>query len=118
MHRAATAAVAIFALASTTGISAPGPDGIEATEARASVKVVKRVPLTVRGTHFRSSERIRISAAGRNWRLRATPRGSFTATLRGIDRCDSVRMLVVGDEGSRVIVKILPSPLCAPQRSP
>jgi hypothetical protein len=108
----------MFALACSTGISAPEPDVTDATYARASVKVVKRVPLTVRGTHFRSSERVRISAAGRNWRLRATPTGTFTATLRGVHRCDSVRMVVVGDEGSRVVVKILPSPLCAPQRSP
>jgi hypothetical protein len=118
MPRAVTAVAATFALACATGISAPEPDATDAAEARASVRVVKRVPLTVRGSHFRSSERIRINAAGRNWRLRATPSGSFTATLRGIDRCASVRMVVVGDEGSRVVLKILPSPLCAPQRSP
>jgi len=111
MHRAVTATVAIFALACTAGISAAQP---EATAARATVNVVKRVPLTVRGTHFRSSEHIRISAAGRNWRLRATPSGTFVATLRGIDRCVFVRMVVVGDEGSRVVVKILPPPACAP----
>jgi hypothetical protein len=114
MRPAITTAVAILALACTASTGVARPDG---AAARASVKVLKRDPLTVRGSHFRRKERVRISAAGRTWRLRATPSGSFVVVLRGIDRCDAVRMLVVGDEGSRVVVKILPSPLCAPQRS-
>lgn len=111
MHRGATAAIAIVALAWTVGF---GAAQTETTAARPSVKVLKRVPLTLRGSHFRRGERIRISTAGRSWRLRATPTGTFVATLRGIDRCNSVRVLVTGDEGSRVVVKILPSPLCPP----
>jgi hypothetical protein len=33
------------------------------------------------------------------------------------DRCNSVRVLAVGSGGSRAVLKVLPSPECAPMKS-
>jgi hypothetical protein len=114
MKQATSFALAILALGCTTSIAAGAPD----STARPTLKLIKRDPLTVRGTHFQARERVRVSAAGRQWRPRATVRGGFVLILGGIDRCDTVRVVAVGDEGSRTILKILPSPLCAPTRTP
>jgi hypothetical protein len=109
VRRAAIAGLTIVALGCTASTVAARPEAA----ARPALKMIKRVPLTLRGTNFEPAERVRITAAGRNWRLRARPRGTFVVVMRGIDRCDTVRVIAVGDEGSRTILKILPSPACA-----
>jgi hypothetical protein len=99
---------------------AAGPavgDGTETTS-KPSLQIIRQAPMTIQGRGFRSRENVRVSAAGRNWRLRATPRGAFVLTLRGADRCNIVRVVAVGSGGSRAILKILPAPQCAPLRAP
>jgi hypothetical protein len=110
MRQATAFALTVLALGCTTSIAAGAPD----STARPTLKLVNRDPLTVRGTQFQARERVRVAAAGRHWRLRANVQGRFVLVLGGIDRCDTVRVVAVGNEGSRTILKILPSPLCAP----
>jgi len=70
--------------------------------------------MTVQGHGFRRRESVRVSAAGRLWRLRAGLRGSFVLTLRGVDSCKIVRVIAVGARGSRAILRILPLQPCGP----
>ena len=80
---------------------------------KASLQVVRQTPMTIRGQGFRPQESVRVSAAGRQWRHKASARGSFVLTLRGADRCKIVRVIAVGSDGSRAILKIIPL-ACAP----
>lgn len=84
------------------------------TALKPSLQIVRETPLTIRGRGFRARERVRLSAAGRNWRLRATPRGTFVVVLESVDRCDIVRIVAVGAAGSRAVLKIFPAPHCPP----
>jgi hypothetical protein len=114
MKQATAFTLAVLALGCTTSVAAGAPE----STAKPTLKLLKRDPLTVRGTHFQARERVRVTAAGRGWRLRTNARGGFVLILGGIDRCDMVRVVAVGDEGSRTILKILPPPLCPPSRAP
>jgi hypothetical protein len=82
--------------------------------AKASLQVISQMPVAIQGRGFRARESVRVSAAGRQWRLRAGPRGSFTLTLRGVDFCKLVRILAVGSRGSRAILRIMPLQPCGP----
>jgi hypothetical protein len=85
--------------------------GSESTT-KASLQVIGQAPMTIQGRGFRSQESVRVSAAGRQWRLRAGPRGSFVLTLRGTDPCRIVRIVAVGSAGSRAILRIMPLRQC------
>ena len=103
------AAVAVGCSAgSTVGGSEPS------TSSKASIQIVRKAPLIIRGQGFRAGERVKVSASGRNWRLRASPAGTFVLTISSGDRCNSTRVLAVGSGGSQAVVKVLPSPECAP----
>jgi len=61
-------------------------------------------PLTVKGTGFRPGERVRIVVKGSQGGTltgKAGPDGSFAATFRGVNGCDSVTVTAVGSKGSR-----------------
>ena len=114
MQRIAAIALAATALGCSAG-SAVGGNESSSSE-RATLRIVKRAPLTVRGVGFRSNERVRVTATGRSWRLRATPSGTFVVVIgSGADRCSQVRVRAVGSGGTQV-VKILPAPECAPAK--
>jgi hypothetical protein len=81
---------------------------------RASLQVIRQTPLTIQGHGFRSHENVRVSAAGRQWRPKASARGSFVLTLRGANRCTIVRIVAVGSDGSRAILRIMPLRSCGP----
>jgi hypothetical protein len=85
--------------------------------ARPALHLVGKGPLTVRGEHFRSGERVRVSTAGRAARAKANGNGVFVVTIRGATRCDAVRVLARGSAGSYAVVKVLPLPACAAARS-
>lgn len=82
-----------------------------------SLRVVNSSPLKVRGEHFRAGERVRLAAAARSVRTKATGAGYFVVTIPAADPCSSVRVLARGSAGSYAVVKLLPSRECAPARS-
>jgi hypothetical protein len=99
------------------GSAAAGPQG------RASLKLADRDPLTVRGERFAPRERVRITlTAPESARktVRAGMNGSFRVVVlnESVGRCEMVRAVATGTEGNRVILKILPSPACAPTLRP
>ena len=91
--------------------------GGSAEAARPTLRVVKSVPLEVRGEHFRSGEKVRVTAGKRAVSTRANGDGYFVITIRGADRCDITRVLARGSAGSYAVVKQLPAPMCAPART-
>lgn len=91
--------------------------GSDSATGKASLQIVRKAPLTIRGQGFRARESVRVSASGRSWRVRATGSGTFVLTLGSGDRCNSVRVLATGSSGSYAVVKVLPSPECAPMKS-
>jgi len=82
------------------------------------LRLVSSKPLTVRGEHFRSHERVRLTAGVRTARVTAGGNGIFVVTIRGADRCNVTRLLARGSGGSYVLLKMLPGPMCLPARSP
>jgi hypothetical protein len=82
-----------------------------------ALHVVSKAPLTVRGEHFGSREQVRVRAAAKTVRTKASGNGLFVVTIRGATRCDSVRVLARGSAGSYAVVKVLPSPACLPAQS-
>lgn len=89
----------------------------DAKAGRPALRVVRTSPLTIRGEHFRARERVRLTAAARTVRTKASATGFFVVTIRGATRCDSIRVLARGSAGSYAVVKVLPSPACLPARS-
>jgi hypothetical protein len=105
--------MALFAVVALGCAAGSAVGGGSETASMPSLQVIRQAPMTIQGRGFRSRENVRVSAAGRNWRLRTSPRGAFVLTLRGADRCNIVRVIAVGSGGSRAILKILPAPQCA-----
>jgi hypothetical protein len=91
------------------------------TPARHSaLSLVKPVPLQGRGTGFHARERVRVVAiaapASATKRMRASSRGSFTAAFKfGASHCSGLRVIAVGNAGSRATLKRLPLPACEPK---
>jgi hypothetical protein len=96
------------------GCGAGTADGGSEAPAKASLQVISQAPMTIRGHGFRSQESVRVSAAGRQWHPKAGARGSFVLTLRGANPCRIVRIVAVGSDGSRAILRIVPAGACAP----
>jgi hypothetical protein len=115
LREPALALIAAVALGCSTGSAVGGSDS--ASSSKASLQVVRKAPLTIRGQGFRARESVRVSAAGQNRQLRARANGTFVLTIGSGDRCNVTRVLAVGTGGSYAVVKVLPSPMCAPARS-
>jgi hypothetical protein len=96
------------------GCGAGSAIGGSETATKASLQVIRQTPLTIQGHGFRSHEKVRVSAAGRQWRPKASARGSFVLTLRGANRCSIVRIVAVGSEGTRAVLRIMPLRSCGP----
>ena len=63
-----------------------------------------QTPLTVKGSGFRPSERVRLvvkGSQGAALTAKAGPDGSFVAAFRGLNGCDSVTVTAAGSKGSR-----------------
>lgn len=105
-----------FALLATVVLGCSTGSAIGGSENRspASLQVVKRVPLTVQGRSFRPRETVRLTTGKQARIVRANQGGTFVITMGGPDRCSTTRVLATGSEGSRVILKVLPSPACPP----
>jgi hypothetical protein len=124
--RKAAAVLALIACGATAASSSAGGSG------KASLRLVDRDPLTVRGYGFKPRERVRVTASVPESRMlvsgpqplsrviRASATGSFRVVFSDIpfDRCTWVRVAAIGGQGSRAMLKVLPSPMCAPSLSP
>jgi hypothetical protein len=86
----------------------------------ASLRLVRKAPLAVRGEQFRPGERVRLQAMlKRGTVATADGHGSFVAQFGAAkSRCDVVRVIAVGSEGSHAVLKLLPSPACVAARTP
>jgi hypothetical protein len=115
MRKAAFAGTIVVAIAIVVGFTVLGRSGPAA--AHPTLRVTRSSPMTIRGAHFRSSERVDLTAGQRTVRTRASSAGTFVVTIRGVTRCDVTRVLARGSTGSYVVVKMLPSPECLPARS-
>jgi hypothetical protein len=108
-----TSLVVAAALALAAPAAAAGPTP--------TLRLVVSQPLTVRGVHFKSHERVRVTehvGSDRHWKLvRATTAGTFKVTFAdatAIDPClESVRLTAVGGRGSTAALK-LPQRACPP----
>ncbi len=89
-------------------------------DARATLSLVRKTPLTVRGEHFEAGERVRLRAMlHRATAATAGPSGSFVATFQTpTTRCDRVRVIAIGSEGSHAVLKLLPAPACIAAKTP
>lgn len=88
----------------------------------ATLRLVDRDPLTLRGQGFQPRERVLLTfskpiSTRRVTRAGAT--GSFRVSLThvSIGRCDAVRVVAAGNS-SRAVLKVLPAPACLPARAP
>lgn len=82
-----------------------------------ALQILPTTPLKVRGLHFQAGERVLVSVGRRKAQATANGDGFFVVTIPGASRCDVVRVLARGSAGSYAVVKVLPSPECAPARS-
>jgi hypothetical protein len=110
LRQSAIALLVTVALGCTAGTAVGGSE----TATKASLQVIGHAPMTIQGHGFRARESVRVSAAGRQWRLKAGPRGSFVLTLRGANSCRIVRIVAIGSRGSRAILRIMPLRSCGP----
>jgi hypothetical protein len=81
-----------------------------------TLRLAGNAPLTVRGTHFRPSERVRVTVIAevrRSKRVTASRTGAFIARFDAtFDRCSgSLIVRAVGAGGSEAALK-LPQPAC------
>jgi hypothetical protein len=112
----AVGAVVAAALASSlTGLAA----GSSSARHHSALRLVKPMPLKVRGLGFRADERVRLVAKSGNFtstkRLRASSNGSFAVAFRlGASHCSGLLVVATGNAGSRATLKRPPPPECMP----
>jgi hypothetical protein len=98
--------------------------GATAAPTRASLRLVRQTPVTVRGAGFQPHEGVVLTLwAGRRAvaRARAGADGSFVAAFRGtaLARCSGFTLTAVGTAGTRAFLKRPFPPACLPvKRSP
>jgi hypothetical protein len=119
MRKAAVAALLLLAFGLVVGFTLVRSSD-DAQARAASLRLVRKAPLTVRGEHFRPGERVRLRAMlNRGTVATAGDRGSFVAQFGAPkSRCDLVRVIAVGSEGSHAVLKLLPAPACIVARTP
>jgi hypothetical protein len=119
MRKAALAALLLLLLGLVVGFTlVRGSD--DAQGRPASLRLARTAPLAVRGEHFRPGERVRLRAMlHRGTAATADGRGSFMAQF-GVpkSRCDLVRVVAIGSQGSHAVLKLLPAPACIAARTP
>lgn len=102
---AAVALVAVGAVIATVVGQTSGSSSREPTAVRqAQIAPMGQTPLTVKGSGFRPSERVRLvvkGSQGAALTAKAGPDGSFVAAFRGLNGCDSVTVTAAGSKGSR-----------------
>jgi hypothetical protein len=108
MPRAGAAAlIAALAVLGTSAASEAGTARPEpAATARAVLKPIAGTPFRVRGSRFRANERVRVTVTptGRTGivrGVRASRRGTFVLSFRGLQACQGVHDTARGSRGSR-----------------
>lgn len=86
----------------------------------ATLRLVQPAPLQIRGTAFKPSERVRVVASAAQVsvtkHVRASSRGTFAVGFSlSLSHCSGLRVLAVGNAGSRATLKRQPLPACMPQ---
>jgi hypothetical protein len=110
MRRALAGCLLVALMAAAAAHAVPAP--------AAALKVVRLAPLTVRGTHFKPHERVKLTLTTDSKRtvrrVVATPTGTLTAvwTATLIDRCSAYALVARGAGGSTVTLTV--RPLCPP----
>jgi hypothetical protein len=109
------AAIAIALLPVSAGFSSPRP--------KPHLRLLDRAPLTLRGTHFRARERVRVAIAATvpaTRVVRAGRDGSFTVRFDAVSvgRCGEASAQAVGARGERASLKVLQQEDCAPGLGP
>jgi hypothetical protein len=112
-------ASAAAAVAATLALALSGLGAAGSSSHRASLRLITTVPLKIAGAHFRSRERVRVVVtvfdAKKARAIRASGKGSFVTEFPiGAGRCAAVRVVAVGNAGSRTVLKHLPAPACLP----
>jgi hypothetical protein len=107
--------VRIAALLSIVAVLSPV--AAAASNRAAHVAVLSLSPVTVRGTSFRSNERVRVTVSAKSTRtntVTANARGNLSTKFRGlkIGYCDPYTVRARGNRGSSAFLKVLPE--CAP----
>jgi hypothetical protein len=76
---------------------------------RPALRLTDGAPLTIRGTHFRAGERVRVTAISLGSATRRTsagPGGSFVMRLAiKYNRCSGLTVIARGNKGSRAAIK-------------
>jgi hypothetical protein len=109
----------VIALALSLGLlGTAASGGGETSSGKATLKLQRTAPLTLRGARFVPAERVVVSVRGnrrQTKRVTANDRGVFVVTFPRVtyDRCDALRALAVGSRGSRAGLKTPPL-LCPP----
>lgn len=112
MRALAAAAVLAAALAAA--------QGVDATQSGATLRLLTRAPLAVRGYGFAARERVRLDLRGdavAQRRTTTTATGTFVVRFSDVTltRCDTVRLVAIGASGDRATLKLLPAPACLPE---
>lgn len=86
---------------------------------KATLKLVRGKPLTLRGTSFAANERVRlvvVTPQKATKRLSAGPGGAFSTRFSDlvIDRCSGLTVFAIGSRGSRAGLA-LPNAYCPPR---
>jgi hypothetical protein len=107
--------VRFAAVLSLVAVLAPAAVGASFRTAHVTVSALS--PFTVRGTSFRSNERVRVTVFAKDTRTKtvtATARGGFGTKFSGltIGYCDPYTVRARGNRGSSAFLKVLPE--CAP----
>jgi hypothetical protein len=109
----------VIALALSLALFGTAAAGGSATSsAKATLKLERGAPLTLRGSRFVPAERVVVSVRGgkrQTKRVTANGRGGFVVSFPRLsyDRCDPLFALAVGSRGSRASLK-MPPRLCPP----
>jgi hypothetical protein len=107
----------VIALAAGLALLGSAANGAGDATGKATLKLTRGAPLTVRGTHFVPGERVRLVVSSERQttrRVTANGAGAFTAQFPlAYDRCNGLIILAVGSEGSRAGLK-RPELLCPP----
>jgi hypothetical protein len=111
-------AVTILCLCAVGTVSLTAPAATDATR-RATLQLIDRDPLTLKGSRFRARERVRVTVtlnghAYVRW-TRASRPGTFAVRFGDVhvDRCSGFIARANGNGGSRASYK-LPQPQCPP----
>jgi hypothetical protein len=107
----------VIVIALSLGLIGSAASGGESRD-KATLKLTKGVPLTLRGAHFAPKERVRVTVSSKLKRakvVRASVGGGFVVSFQdAYDRCTGLFALAAGATGSRATLK-MPQLGCPPR---